>query len=145
MSLFLNSVSGFIFIKQVNHNFNIYGGLNVWEIRASEQSFFNTAVIRFDYANSQDPNQEVDEHGASHPRELLYSRRLYSQVEELIKTSDSRPESLLLAARSQHIMRWKIPRQAFPICREGYLDWRTKCKQFHARTSSTILTETGSI
>jgi len=53
------------------------------------------------------------------------------------------PEHLLLAARSQHIQRWKIPRDAYPIDRLGYLKWRATLKEYHSKISTNILFETG--
>ena len=40
-------------------------------------------------------------------------------------------------------MRWKIPRESYPMDRKGYLEWRSKLKQFHAAVSSRILLEVG--
>ncbi len=51
--------------------------------------------------------------------------------------------ALLLAARCQHICRWMIPRGSYPMTRPGYLKWRTDLKQFHAKKSAEILTESG--
>src|SRR5690606_33808005 len=52
-------------------------------------------------------------------------------------------EPLQLAARSQHLCRWEIPRESYPAGRAGYLRWRRDLQQFHARKSAAILTEVG--
>ena len=98
---------------------------------------FEAALQRFDEENARDPNTEpVD--GIPQPRELIYARRLYNWVTRLAPNAS--PE-LLLAARSQHICRWMIPRSEYPLDRVGYLKWRNDLKQFHARKSSEILRE----
>jgi hypothetical protein len=52
-------------------------------------------------------------------------------------------EALHLAARSQHIRRWMIPRDHYPLDRRGYLQWRTTLGRFHADTAATILRDVG--
>ena len=52
-------------------------------------------------------------------------------------------EELLLAARCQHICRWEIPRDSYPMTRAGYLKWRADLKKFHAQKAGDILRETG--
>jgi hypothetical protein len=116
------------------------GGLNPWEFYASDGSFFNAALTRFDHANSLDPNVDIDDDGNQQPRELVYAQRLYRQVLNLNPKSS---ESLLLASRAQHIMRWKIPRDSYPMTKKGYLDWRASLKQFHANTAAAIMLEVG--
>src|SRR5690606_12781295 len=52
-------------------------------------------------------------------------------------------EALQLAARSQHIQRWAIPREDFPMDRKGYLMWRTKLKQYHGVLAGSIMRKHG--
>ncbi len=52
-------------------------------------------------------------------------------------------EELRLAARCQHICRWEIPRQSYPLTRPGYLKWRADLKKFHAQKAAEILREAG--
>lgn len=117
------------------------GGLNLNEIYTSSDGTFNSAITLFDYANSLDPNQDQDENGNLCPRELLYSRRLYDMVMYLTLNKASLP--LKLAARSQHIVRWKIPRTSYLTDKNGYLTWRASLKKFHATTSCQILLQVG--
>jgi hypothetical protein len=100
---------------------------------------FAEAWRRFDEANGQDPNLLVVD-GVSHPQELLYAKRL---TDWIIRLAPNASESLLLAARSQHLCRWTIPRHTYEMTRAGYLRWRSDLKQFHARKSAEILREVG--
>ena len=96
---------------------------------------FQSAVRRFDEENARDPKLED-----SHPRELLYARRLTGWV---LRLAPDASETLLLAARCQHICRWESPREAFPMTRAGYLQWRSDLKEFHAQKAGAILREVG--
>ncbi len=100
---------------------------------------FNDAIFRFDRENGSDP-RSIDVDGERVPLELHYARRLTHWV---LKLSSAPSEALLLAARSQHIGRWRIPRDSYPATRPGYLKWRTNLKKYHAETSATILAEVG--
>lgn len=100
---------------------------------------FRDAVQRFDAANAADPNTE-DAEGRAWPRELLYAHRLTAWV---LKLCPHPSEALRLAARSQHLCRWLIPRQSYPMTRPGYLKWRSDLKIFHARKAGEILRDAG--
>jgi hypothetical protein len=100
---------------------------------------FEAALRRFEEENSHDPNLETV-NGISHPRELLYAQRLTDWVLRLCPAAS---EELRLAARGQHICRWEIPRQSYPMTRAGYLQWRAALKKFHAQKTGGILRETG--
>lgn len=102
-------------------------------------TLFALAISRFDEENSRDPNVELVD-GVNVPRELAYARRLTDWVKRLCPDAS---EALLLAARSQHLCRWEIPRARYPMTRAGYLKWRADLKQFHARKSGEILREIG--
>lgn len=95
---------------------------------------FEAALRRFDEENSRDPNLEN-----SQPRELLYAHRLNDWVLRLCPNAS---EELRLAVRCQHICRWQIPRNSYPMTRAGYLKWRADLKKFHAQKSGEILRET---
>jgi hypothetical protein len=96
---------------------------------------FEAALRRFDEENSRDPNREDGQ-----PRELLYAQRLNDWVLRLCPEAS---EELRLAARCQHICRWEIPRDSYPMTRAGYLKWRADLKKFHARKAGDILKEAG--
>jgi Domain of unknown function (DUF4202) len=107
--------------------------------RENEAEAVREAIRRIDQENSADPNKFVAD-GKPVPYELFYSQRLTEWVQRLRPNPSP---ALLLAARCQHICRWTIPRNTYPKTRAGYLKWRTDLKQFHARKSGEILTESG--
>jgi hypothetical protein len=100
---------------------------------------FEAALRLFDEENARDPNQEMVG-GIARPRELVYAERV---TEWVLKLSPNASEALLLAARSQHLCRWEIPRSRYPEGRSGYLRWRSALKQFHADRSAEVLRQTG--
>lgn len=106
---------------------------------SKSQERFKHAVSRFDEENSKDPNKEIID-GREYAKELLYARRMSGWLEKLQPDAS---EALKLAARSQHIRRWEIPRSKYPKNRAGYLDWRTTLYSFHAEKSGEILKEAG--
>ena len=101
----------------------------------SETDRFQQAIHSIDEANREDPSSEVVD-GVTHAKELLYGMRMQKWVEEL---DPDAPEALRIAARSQHIRRWEIPRSDYPMDRKGYLRWRTTLYGFHADKASEIL------
>ena len=102
-------------------------------------SKYQKAIRAFDDANRQDPNKETV-NGREVPKELIYGKRM---TEELLKLDPDASEALRLAARSQHIERWKIPRSEYPKTRKGYHKWRNALKKFHAERAGEILKEVG--
>ena len=100
---------------------------------------FEAALRRFDEENSHDPNVETVD-GVPHPRELIYAQWLTDWV---LKLYPNASEELRLAARCQHLCRWKIPRNSYPMDRPGYLKWRADLKRFHAERAGEILREVG--
>lgn len=93
------------------------------------------AFATFDAYNANDPNREVFE-GTSHPKELLYALRM---TEKLNHFAPDAPEYLQLAARAQHVGRWEIPRDAYPMDKKGYLQWRNAEKFHHAEVAQQVL------
>jgi hypothetical protein len=93
-------------------------------------SRFNAAIDQIDIANSEDPKN----------MEVVYSDRMTEWLERLYPDAS---EPLRLAARAQHIRRWEIPRNSFPMDRIGYHRWRTKLYAFHADVAEKILREVG--
>jgi uncharacterized protein DUF4202 len=100
---------------------------------------FETVLRRFDEENSRDPNQEPFQ-GESRPREWVYARWLTDWV---VRLSPGASEELRLAARCQHLCRWMIARDSYPMTRAGYLKWREDLKKFHAQKAGEILREAG--
>lgn len=97
------------------------------------------AIQAFDRANAEDPNTlPVD--GKERPKELVNAERLSAWIDRLDPDAS---EPLRLAARCQHICRWKTPRSKYPDGRKGYIEWRTGLQKFHAETAAKILKEVG--
>lgn len=91
---------------------------------------FHSAIAAFDAVHEADPNG----------RALLEAERLSACVSRLEPNASL---ALRLAARCQHIERWKVPRSDFPAGRVGYLQWRTQLARFHADRAADILTRVG--
>ena len=111
----------------------------IQQFQPSDPGRFAAALRRFDEENARDPNTELVD-GAPQPRELAYARWL---TEWVLKLAPNASEELRLAARCQHLCRWTIPRNSYPMTRPGYLKWREDLKKFHARKAGEILREAG--
>jgi hypothetical protein len=96
---------------------------------------FQKASEWIDAENAQDPNSEVFQN-KSYPKELLYSNRMFQKLMDFCPDAS---EQVQIASKAQHICRWKIPRNSYPMDRVGYLTWREDLKKFHAKTTSEIL------
>jgi hypothetical protein len=101
---------------------------------------FADACRLFDAANAEDPTLEPNDQGQPVLKELLYAQRMSAC---LARIAPDAPEAVQLAARSQHIRRWHIPRADFPMTRPGYHQWRNTLKQYHAELAGKLLTQAG--
>lgn len=102
-----------------------------------ETKRYEAAIARFDAVNCQDPNQENLD-GQVIPKELLYAQRMSRWLN---RHKPDASEALRLAARSQHIARWMIPRSDYAMDRKGYHQWRTTLNRFHADKACEILAD----
>ncbi len=100
---------------------------------------YQIALAKIDEINAEDPILEEFE-GKPIAKELLYSKRMSEKLESF---EPGVPEYLKIAARAQHIGRWKIPRSEYPMDRVGYLRWREELKKMHAEITAGILQEAG--
>ncbi|MCH7909357.1 MAG: DUF4202 domain-containing protein [Candidatus Hydrogenedentes bacterium] len=105
----------------------------------SDSERYDLTIRRIDETNSEDPNSELVD-GVGQPKELVYGMRMSQRLEALDPEAS---EALRLAARSQHIRRWEIPRSDYPAGRSGYHKWRTTLYRFHGDTVADILRGTG--
>lgn len=96
-------------------------------------------LAAFDTANQQDPNIEIVA-GQSVPKEWIYGQRMSEHLKNFCPDASV---VLQLAARSQHICRWKIPRSDYPMDRQGYKRWRSDLAQFHGDTAAVIMHDHG--
>jgi hypothetical protein len=106
---------------------------------STNQTQFEQATALIDAANAEDPNEVLD-NGEIFPKELLYSRRMSDMLERYKSETD---DVMKLAIRAQHIQRWKSPRDAFPMNRQGYHKWRSELYNFHAETTAGMLSQAG--
>lgn len=99
------------------------------------QECFSRAMALFDTANSEDPNQDEGQ-----PKELLYARRMSDMIARFAPEAS---EAAQLAVRAQHIQRWKVPRNTYPMTKEGYHAWRTGLYAFQADTAGELMRQAG--
>lgn len=102
-------------------------------------SRFQMVVARFQEAHYEDPVTVETEAGRV-PWSVHYHRQLAAWVRRLEPAAS---ESLVLAAHCQHIRRWTIPRDRYPLGVAGYKRWRKTLAQHHAQEAGRILTEAG--
>ncbi len=94
-----------------------------------------TAFEKIDQANAADPQAKEGVADA-----LLYGQRM--SAEQVLLYPDA-SEPLQIACRGQHIERWTLPRQDFPMDRAGYLAWRSEQGRRHATRVAEIMAEAG--
>ncbi|MFV0541484.1 MAG: DUF4202 domain-containing protein [Aestuariibaculum sp.] len=104
-----------------------------------EPTQFEIALALIDKKNSEDPNL-YQVNGLDFPKELLYSQRM-SRTLSVFNPHVSK--ALQIAVRAQHICRWRIPRNNYPMDRVGYLKWREALKKMHTEIVTEILEEVG--
>jgi hypothetical protein len=104
-----------------------------------ETTMFDQTQKLFDSHNSNDPKKTTVD-GEEMPDALLYARRM---TQKLMEYAPKASEHLQLAARSQHIGRWEIPRKDYPMDRTGYLLWRSQLKIYHAGIAAEIMEKVG--
>ena len=106
---------------------------------SQEQSTFEKSMALIDAANSEDPNRETAD-GKDWPKELLYSHRMTDMQQRFAPDAD---DAMKLAMRAQHIQRWKSRRDAYPMDRIGYLQWRKDLYKIQAQTAADLLAQAG--
>lgn len=89
-----------------------------------------------DAAHAVDPARAPDGRAA----ELVYAERVETWVTRLVPAA---PALLRLAARSQHLERWSVPRASFPEGKVGYLSWRRSLYPKQAERARALLLEAG--
>ncbi|WP_346883268.1 DUF4202 domain-containing protein [uncultured Algibacter sp.] len=100
---------------------------------------FETAIALIDKKNAEDVNT-YQVSGIDYPKELLYSQRM---SRKLLQFNSNASKALQIAARAQHIARWEIARNSYPMDRVGYLKWRETLKKMHANLTAEILEVVG--
>jgi hypothetical protein len=100
-------------------------------------SRFQSAIEAIDQANASDP-RTVEIGGIKRPFELVYADRMTARLASMYPNAS---ELLRLAARAQHLRRFDIPRENYPLGRTGYNDWRRACREHHVALVSKILAD----
>jgi len=99
------------------------------------------AIAKIDSANSADPNLEFcPVQQAEVPKELLYSLRMSQCLADFCPQAS---EHLQIAARAQHIERWKSPRTDYPDGKKGYKQWRSQLSLMHANRTAELMAACG--
>jgi hypothetical protein len=93
------------------------------------------ALDAIDAANASDPTLED-----GRPAALLYGERMSGVLARLFPEAG---DVLQIAARGQHVERWKVPRSDYPEGREGYLIWRRDLGRRHAERVAGIMASVG--
>jgi hypothetical protein len=97
------------------------------------------AFTLFDDYNANDIHKD-NVNGKAVAKELLYGQRM---TEKLNSYEPAAAESVKLAARCQHIGRWEIARNTFPMDKKGYLQWRSQLAIHHGKIAEKILSDCG--
>ncbi len=88
-----------------------------------------------DAANRQDPNIEDGQ-----PVELIYGQHMSAEMDRLFPDAS---DMLQIAARGQHVERWKLARSEYPEGRAGYLAWRKAQGVHHAEVVMGLMEQAG--
>ena len=100
---------------------------------------FHRILEEIDRVNAEDTRLEKIGDAAV-PKELIYGQRMSAM---LIDFEPQASEVLRIAVRAQHIKRWRIPREKYPMDRKGYLLWRTDLKKFHGQLTGELMDKSG--
>lgn len=93
-------------------------------------------LAAIDAANAADPQREAD----GRPVALVYGERMSAELDRLASDAS---EPLRIAARGQHVERWKLPREDYPEGRAGYLAWRAEQGRRHAVRVDGMMADAG--
>jgi Domain of unknown function (DUF4202) len=105
----------------------------------TSSSRYDTVIAAIDVANAADANI-IEADGRAEPAALVYGRRMSAT---LARMAPDASEPLRIAARGQHIERWRLARKSYPEGRAGYLRWRKDAKELHARRLGDIMAAAG--
>jgi hypothetical protein len=94
------------------------------------------ARAAIDAAHAADPKRVADGRAAEH----VYAENMERWVAKL---APGAPEILRLAARCQHLERWKTPRDTYPMDKPGYHAWRRGLYVKQAERAREILLASG--
>ena len=96
---------------------------------------FQRLIARIDQLNAEDPRRVIVD-GVERPFEQVYAERVTAWV---LRLDPRVSEWIQIAAKGQHVQRWKIARDSYPRTTAGYLRWREALKAFHAQTVAGLM------
>jgi hypothetical protein len=96
-------------------------------------------IAAIDAANADDP-RKITIDGAERPFEIVYAERMSARLSALYPEAS---ELLKIATRAQHLRRWEIAREDYPLGRHGYNEWRKACRVHHARLVGELMRAQG--
>ncbi len=105
----------------------------------NETELYNRACEAIDSLNREDPTS-VEFEGKQWPTEYLYSLRMSDELNLFMPHASV---TLKIAARAQHIARWRSPRSNYEMNRAGYLKWRSELYVLHAQYAGEQLEKAG--
>ena len=89
-----------------------------------------------DAAHAADPKRAPDGRAA----ELVYAERMEAWV---VRAAENATPLLRLAARCQHLERWSVPRDSYPLDKPGYHAWRRSLYVKQADRAKELLLQAG--
>ena len=89
-----------------------------------------------DAAHAPDPKRAPDGRAA----ELVYAERMEAWV---VRTAETPTPLLRLAARCQHLERWSVPRDTYPLDKPGYHAWRRSLYVKQSERARELLLQAG--
>ncbi|EKG10762.1 glutamyl-tRNA synthetase [Macrophomina phaseolina MS6] len=91
---------------------------------------YDRALAAIDAAHALDPKKiTLDGAETDVPYELHYANKMTAYLQ---KRHPSASEPLRLAIRAQHLRRWEVPRDSYPMTKLGYHSWRNALKKRQA-------------
>lgn len=96
-------------------------------------------LAQIDSSNATDPNA-IETAAGMRPAALVYGERMTARLGRFRPDAS---EHLQIAARAQHLERWRLPRSDYPMDRAGYLRWRNEQKRRHAARVAELMQEAG--
>lgn len=104
------------------------------------ESPYDKALLAIDAAHSLDPREHITSAGLKIPYELHYAQKMSHYL--TLRDPQASPV-LKLAIRAQHLRRWEIPRDSYPMTKAGYYSWRTYLKKRQAEIVEDICIASG--
>lgn len=115
------------------------GQLLIGAANRMDEQRLRRVFAAIDAVNAEDPHlTEID--GRNEPAELVYGRRI---TETLFRMVNKPSEPMQIAARGQHLGRWRVARKLYPEGRAGYLAWRRQQRTNQAERLGQIMAAEG--